>query len=186
MSKVRKIFGIEYFGVKMKYQSICVQCSRILLPGTDAYAKGAPKSRLTICRKCVMALSDQYQHETYGRLPFSVETPLFIGHIGHTCKNREDGMTPVTAIFRRGKLEAITPVLHCPECGRYFMGTVEYQKHCFILSQYKLYHTLTGKPFPGNADSDTSVSRSNKEPDYPAHVVWPYRKPYQGGGCSGK
>ena len=187
MPNGRKIFDITYYLVKRKNALNCTHCGKRLPTGTELYAKESRNGRLVVCRECVMRLSDQYQNETYGRIPFLREEPLYVGLVGHFCVNRETQMIPQTAIFRRKTLTAIAPVFHCRECGRYFIGTQDYQKNCIILSDYNLYHTLTDKPFPGKtATESTGKSEAKKEKEYPDSVVWGYKKTYQGGGCSGK
>lgn len=133
-----------------------------------------------------MRLSDQYQNETYGRFPFPKDEPLYVGLIGHFCVDREETMLPMTAIFRRKKQKAVAPVFHCQNCGRYFIGTPEYQKHIMILTDYTLVHTLTNKPFPGRVSASSTAKEAKQENAYPESVVWSYKHPCQGGGCSGK
>ena len=187
MQKVRKIFDISYYPVERKNASNCTHCGKRLPAGTQIYSKDKPNGRLVVCRECIMRLSDQYQNETYGRLPFPQEEPLYVGLVGHFCPNRETRMIPKTAIFRRKTLMIVAPVYHCEECNRYFIGTPDYEKHCMILSGYNLHHTLTNKPFPGKGTTVSfGKSSSKKEEEYPDPVRWSYMHPYQGGGCSGK
>ena len=138
MPNGRKIFDITYYLVKRKNALNCTHCGKRLPAGTELYAKESRNGRLVVCRECVMRLSDQYQNETYGRILFLREEPLYVGLVGHFCVNRETQMIPQTAIFRRKTLTAIAPVFHCRECGRYFIGTQDYQKNCIILSDYNL------------------------------------------------
>lgn len=187
MQKVRKIFDIAYYPVERKNALNCTHCGKRLPAGTQIYAKNTPNGRLVVCRECIMRLSDQYQNETYGRIPFPQEEPLYVGLVGHFCVNRETKMIPKTAIFRRKTQKAVAPVYHCQECGRYFMSTPDYQKNCSIISAYNLHHTMTNKPFPGRSITASSEkSSSKKEQEHPDQVVWAYKHPYQGGGCSGK
>lgn len=186
MPNGRKIFDITYYLVKRKNALNCSHCGKRLPAFTEIYAKDTKNGRLVVCRECVMQLSDQYQNETYGRIPFPKEEPLYVGLIGHFCVDRESKMIPQTAIFRRKTQKAVVPVYHCQDCGRYFIGMPEYQKHCMILSDYNLYHTLTSKPFPGRGSAIEISKEQKREKEYSDSVVWAYKHPYQGGGCSGK
>lgn len=186
MPNGRKIFDIPYYLVRRKNALNCTHCGKRLPAGTELYAKESKNGRLVVCRECVMRLSDQYQNETYGRIPFPKEEPLYVGLVGHFCVDREETMLPVTAIFRRKNQKAVAPVFHCRKCGRYLISNPEYQKHCLILSAYQLHHTLTNKPFPGRAAAEKCAREEKRESEYPESVVWSYKHPCQGGGCSGK
>lgn len=186
MPNGRKIFDITYYLVKRKNALNCTHCGKRLPAGTELYAKESRNGRLVVCRECVMRLSDQYQNETYGRIPFPKDEPLYVGLVGHFCVDREGKMLPVTAIFRRKKQKAVVPVFHCRKCGRYFISTPEYQKYCIILSEYHLHHTLSDKPFPRCAAAGGRIKEEKREKEYPESVVWSYKHPSQGGGCSGK
>ena len=186
MPNGRKIYDIMYYLVKRKNTLNCTHCGKRLPAGAELYAKESKNGRLVVCRECVMRLSDQYQNETYGRIPFPKDEPLYVGLVGHFCVDREDKMVPQTAIFRKKTRTAIVPVFHCQGCGRYLIGTPEYQKHIMILSDYNLVHTLSNKPFPSRVSVSDTVQEPEKEPEYPESVVWSYKHPCQGGGCSGK
>ena len=186
MPNGRKIFDITYYLVKRKNALNCTHCGKRLPAGTELYAKESRNGRLVVCRECVMRLSDQYQNETYGRIPFPKDEPLYVGLVGHFCVDRENKMIPQTAIFRKKTRTAIVPVFHCQDCGRYLIGTPEYQKHTMILSDYNLVHTLSNKPFPGRVSVSDTVKELEKESEYPESVVWSYKHPCLGGGCSGK
>ena len=77
MPNGRKIFDITYYLVKRKNALNCTHCGKRLPAGTELYAKESRNGRLVVCRECVMRLSDQYQNETYGRIPFLREEPLY-------------------------------------------------------------------------------------------------------------
>ena len=79
MQKVRKIFDISYYPIERKNALNCTHCGKRLPAGTQIYSKDKPNGRLVVCRECIMRLSDQYQNETYGRLPFPQEEPLYVG-----------------------------------------------------------------------------------------------------------
>ena len=163
MPNGRKIFDITYYLVKRKNALNCTHCGKRLPAGTELYAKESRNGRLVVCRECVMRLSDQYQNETYGRIPFPKDEPLYVGLVGHFCVDREGKMLPVTAIFRRKKQKAVVPVFHCRKCGRYFISTPEYQKYCIILSEYHLHHTLSDKPFPRRAAAGGRIKEEKRE-----------------------
>ena len=113
MPSSRTIFGIIYYAVKRRFPVCCVQCGKRIFPETMLYAKDTEHNRFVFCRECVMRLSDQFHHETNGRIPFSRDTPLYVGLVGHLCSNKAEQMIPKTAIFRRGTQSAIVPVYHC-------------------------------------------------------------------------
>ena len=188
MPSIRRIGEIEYYAVKKTAVCHCARCGKKIPINASAYAKGSQGGSQIFCRDCIIVLSDQYQFEKYGRIPFPKTIPLYVGLIGHTCSTLDPAtFATKPAIFRRGKHSAILAVSHCTKCDRYFVTHQEFQKNTSILYDYCLIHTITEKPIPGSR-SDTKIFHppKNNEQEIPASVIWAYMHPYQGGGCSGK
>ena len=102
MPNIRRIYDVDYYSVKKNTVNYCIQCGNKILINTSAYAKDSKNSSQLVCRECIMILTDQFQYEKYGRIPFPKEEPLYVGLVRHTCStlNHSDFVTK-TAIFRR-------------------------------------------------------------------------------------
>ena len=187
ISSTRKIYDNVFYRIKAKHNTSCVRCKTYLPVRTEAYAKGSVIGNEVYCRECIMALSDQYQYEIFGRIPYPKEEPLYISTIGHTCSQLLADYEFRTAIFRRNNQAAYLLVRYCPQCNRCFLDLQDYQNNAQILHDYTLIHTATNKPIPGSRQSlsKSETKRKEKEKVHP-FVVWSYQHPYQGGGCSGK
>ena len=187
MPNTRKIYDDVYYLVKRNTVTVCEQCHKKMLINTQVYAKGSQSSEQIFCRECTTRLSDQYQYEVFGRVPFPNDVPLYIGLIGHPCSQLLGDYSRFPAIFRSKGRFACLSVRHCPQCDRYFIEQKDYQNNTHVLSAYSLIHTATGKPMPCSRQSvGISYSDLDIEPEFAPSVVWSYKHPFQGGGCSGK
>ena len=188
MLATRTLYGVTYYPVKRDFVSHCLHCGKKIPILTPAYAKDARNGEEIICKDCLTALSDRYQYEQYGRVPFPEEAPLYVNLIGHPCSTRDPASyITKTAIFRGSNRAAYLPVSYCHKCRRYFIAVEDYQRNREVLLHYRLINTVSGQPIPGSKNWTIECnSPPDEEPEYAPSVVWSYLHPFQGGGCSGK